>query len=192
MKFENLAIITAGIVVLTGTPAMADTPGGDTLTVDLSAAIAQRCGIAPSGSSSLSGASLDRAESHAFDFAIDCNTPFAIGVRSSSGGLSLAASGTLDTAGDGFSTLKPYSVALELQTDNGPMSGGKCGSAALTAAGSCAFYGASSGEGLGSGQRTAIRRTGSMTIAWSAGEDEARRAAGTYRDTLTIIVGPRT
>ena len=185
-------IIAASLAVFVlAQPAHAQTAGADTLTVDLAASIAQRCGIKAVGATTLTGASIDRAESYAFDFTLDCNTPFAIGVKSGNGALKLAGSSAIDAAGQGFSILKPYAVSLSVQTDNGPLEGGSCASEKLTGPGQCAFYGASSGEGLSSGQRTAIERTGSVGVSWTVVDGEARRAAGTYQDTLTIIVGVR-
>jgi spore coat protein U-like protein len=171
----------------------ADAPTSDSLSIAVTATIAPKCGIGPSGAAAGSVPDLEQAQTLNFDFKLDCNSPFAIGVSSQHGALRLKSTQNLNAGTDsqGFSLEKEYQVALSVQTDAGSLEGGSCGSKALKdGTGSCSFYGVSPGSGLSSGQRTAIDRTGTITVSWPASSgSDPRRAAGEYQDTITIVVG---
>jgi hypothetical protein len=94
-------------------------------------------------------------------------------------------------ARDGFSQERVYRVKLNVDTDGSPIETDYCGSRELAnAAGSCEFYSETPGKGLGSGDRTAIQKEGSLTVRWGAADDEGpRRVAGTYQDFITVVVG---
>lgn len=182
--------------LLGSSAAMAD----DSIRIDITATIVERCGISRDASAAdASAPDMDKAQQLRFPFKIDCNTPFAIGVSSQNGALRLsesdsAARSAVDgRSADGFANEKAYDVALNVETDGAPMQSDACSSRTLTGkGGKCAFYGTESGSGLSSGKRTAINRQGALTVSWKAGDDGVRRAAGSYRDTLTVVVGPRT
>jgi hypothetical protein len=172
--------------------------------VEVTADIAPRCDVEAQGPRSATDLRIDWATRLQFDFRLDCNAPFRIGLATLNGGLrqvAAANAGALDA--DGFATMMPYDVALRFDTDQaGWVDAGSCASAALTSsAGGCRFYGRAVGEGMSPGARvTAIARTGTLAISW-AGEDadgsggtsgRARLAAGDYADIITLVVGPRT
>lgn len=175
-------------------PAMATASDSDTITIDVKAKIEERCGIAANGpTSSASTPNLEAATTLNFGFKLNCNVPFAIGVSSENGALRLStATGNTDNA-NGFSVEKPYNVKLRVDTDGQPMTPDQCSSDALVRnSGGCAFFGKTPGQGLRSGQRTAINREGSIEVSWpSDASSGQRRAAGIYQDTLTVVVGVR-
>lgn len=179
-------------------PSTAFAADADHIAIDVTATIAERCGIArgPATLASAALPDLETAQTLGFDFQLDCNTPFAIAVSSSNGAMVLddpTRAGPVGRTETGFSNRKAYSVALALETDDAPIATRPCDAADLVAAGSaCPFYGTVAGQGLSSGRRTAIRRNGRVIVGWRGGDDGIRRAAGTYQDTLTIVVGPRT
>ncbi len=197
--FRVFGLSLAACAALTASPALAHGNGGgnnDQLRIEITARIAERCGISPGeGGSNVSG-NLENNETLTINFDIDCNTPFRIGVSSENGGLRLATAqrGDTNTDAQGFSIMKRYQVGLQVQTDGGLLDGGTCRSDELTSReGRCNFYGDRPGRGLSSGRRTAIDRTGTLTVSWNAQDGEGRRrVAGNYQDTLTIVVGPRT
>lgn len=173
------------------------TPAGakdvDAITIDVTARVAERCGIvAGSEQGSSSVPDLATAQTLTFGFTVDCNTPFRIGVSSQNGALRLTGAPGARTD-DGFSTEKEYRVGLHLETDGAPLDPEVCGSRALAdSTGDCAFFGATAGSGLSSGQSTAIGRRGTLTARWQADAGgEVRRVAGTYGDTLTVVIGVR-
>ncbi|MBX3561922.1 MAG: hypothetical protein KF780_08930 [Sphingomonas sp.] len=179
------------------TPAVAGgTPRGDPLRIEISARIAERCGLSAVNGQARAQGRLDQTESLQLAFNVDCNSPFRIGVNSAHGAMRLATANPRDsgTDGQGFSIEKGYDVALLVATDNGAIDGGTCHSSALTGRdGRCRFYGARPGQGISSGRDIAIGRTGSLTVSWRGGDDGGpRRAAGNYQDFLTVVIGPRT
>jgi hypothetical protein len=175
--------------------AIAKPPTGDKLKIDIEASIGERCGIMALGPTTRENSRIDQASSVAFDFRLDCNAPFHIGVAARNGGLQLAGSTTAQ-ASDGFATRKRYQASLQFQTDqDGLVDAGECEAAALTSANNaCSFFGDNPGQGFSPGrQTTAIGRDGSLTVSWTGDDAEAARfAAGTYEEVLTIVVGPRT
>lgn len=193
MLFQRSTAALAALVICCAAPAFAK----DSISIDVTASIAQRCGVSdvPSGAAATTP-DLDHAQNLSFGFNIDCNTPFAIGVSSQNGALVLqdGRDARSSETSDGFSREKEYSVALAVETDGAPLNSDFCSSAELTGKGkgkSCEFYGREAGTGMSSGRRTAIRRNGSVVVRWNASDRGARRAAGTYQDTLTVVVGPR-
>lgn len=171
-------------------------PKGDSLRIDIEASIERRCGIAALGAKSNDSGRIDQATRIAFNFSLDCNTPFKIGVAAEHGGLQLVGSTAPQQGKSGFSYRKAYVAGLQFNTDQaGTIAAGECASASLLAANAtCRFYGAEPGSGLYSGRNiTAIGREGELTVSW-AGEDAepVRLAAGVYKETITIIVAPST
>ncbi len=169
---------------------------GDVLTIDVSASIAQRCGVEAHGQRSNDTGRIDRATSISFNFRLDCNTPFRIGVSAQNGALTLASANGAIRDAAGFQLSKKYTVGLSFLTDqNGLVDVGSCSSDSLGPTGSaCQFFGAQPGQGYSPGRQvTAIGRDGSLQVSWSGEDNEpVRHAAGEYQDALTIVVGPRT
>jgi len=116
-------------------------------------------------------------------FGLDCNAPFELSVRSGRGGF--AATGSTE----GAAAPLPYEVAVSLDTDAGTDALGWCRADQLTDAGEgqCAF----GGKGWSSGDATAIDRTGTLKLRWSAPANAGVPAAGDYRDTIAINVAVR-
>jgi hypothetical protein len=176
--------------------AHAKAPVGDSLKIDIEASIGERCGISALGAKSKDAGRIDIANSVSFAFKLDCNTPFRIGVAAQNGAMQLVSPYSPTTDFGGFATHKGYVAGLSFNTDqDGLVDAGECDSAKLSAAqADCAFYSAQPGKGFSAGRRsTAIDSEGSLTVRWSGSEgDTARLVAGTYEETLTIVVGPRT
>lgn len=176
--------------------ALAKPPKGDVLQIDIEAQIGRRCGIAALGAKTNENGRIDQATRISFNFTLDCNTPFKIGVAAQHGGLQLAGTTAPQQGNGGFATRKAYVAGLQFNTDQaGTIAAGECGSASLLAAhATCRFYGAEPGSGLYSGRNiTAIGREGELTVSWSGEDAESTRlAAGSYSETLTIIVAPST
>jgi hypothetical protein len=176
--------------------ASADPPVGSSLRIAVEASISQRCGIAALGPNSNDSGRIDEPTRIAFNFSLDCNTPFKIGVSAQNGALQLTGNAPAQLVTGGFASRKSYVAGLQFGTDQaGTVTAGECDSVSLMAASAaCRFYGAEPGSGLFSGRdTTAIGREGQLTISWRGDDAEAvRLAAGTYQEILTIIVAPST
>jgi hypothetical protein len=176
--------------------AHAKPPVGDSLKIDIEASIGERCGISALGAKSKDAGRIDTANSVSFNFKLDCNTPFRIGVAAQNGAMQLVSAYALATDLGDFATHKGYIAGLSFNTDqDGLVDAGECDSVKLSAAQpDCVFYSAQPGKGFSAGRRsTAIGTEGALTIRWSGSEGDTRRlVAGTYEETLTIVVGPRT
>jgi hypothetical protein len=181
---------------LAGGVAFARPVVGDSLKIDIEASIGERCGISALGARSRDAGGIDIANSVSFNFVLDCNTPFRIGVAAQNGAMQLVSTAGASTNFGGFATRKAFVAGLVFNTDqDGLVDAGECDSDKLSAAqADCGFYGAQSGRGFSAGRHsTAIGTEGSLTVRWSGSErDQARLAAGTYEEILTIVVGPRT
>lgn len=114
-------------------------------------------------------------------FAIDCNTPFNLRVRSDGGAFVL-----LDAA-PGSAAHVPYRVSLTLETDAGHRDLGWCDAAALTltSSGVCPYGAGSIGQGWSSGDDTAIGKTGSLRLRWDEPQP-GETVAGRYGDIIVI------
>ena len=176
--------------------ASAKTPTTDTLKIDVTASISERCGVQALGPRVKDGGRIDRATVLAFNFKLDCNMPFKIGVAAQNGALRLVSQNNAQSDPAGFSVMKKYNVGLSFMTDqDGLIDAGDCASEKLNASDpTCKFYGAQPGMGFSPGrQTTAIGREGALTISWDGEDAEpVRHAAGAYQETLTIVVAPRT
>lgn len=186
-----MAALAAAVALLAAPAAAANDV--DTVTIDVTARVAERCGIvAGSETAPTTVPDMTTAQTLTYGFNIDCNTPFRIGVSSQNGALRLTGAAG-DRTGDGFSTEKDYRVGLHVETDGAPLDPEACSSRALVdGTGDCAFFGATAGSGLSSDERTAISRHGTITARWAADRGgEVRRVAGTYQDILTVVIGVR-
>lgn len=187
-----MAVCAAATAWAGGPTSIAKAEPNDTVRVDVTAAVPSRCGFKTAPSGMTSAASIETAQSIPFDFVLDCNAPFAIGVKSANGGL--AFQGTRDESGFAFE--KGYRVGLSMQTSAGDVQAEPCQAAQLTAtaasADRCGFFAAAAGEGLSSGEAVAIDQTGRLTVSWTGrASSEPRAAAGSYQDTLIITLGVR-
>lgn len=173
----------------TGAQALDSAPGPDLVTIEVSARVVDRCGFSVAPKNMTAAADLTVAQAIAFDFTLDCNTPFVIGVRSANGAMTHR--GAPDASG--FAFAKRYEVGLAVATSGAGLAPLPCHSDTLTADASarCAFYGSQVGEGLASGDDTAIGKPGTLTVRWDDGGGGPRLAAGDYTDTLTIAVAAR-
>jgi hypothetical protein len=172
----------------------------DQASVAIEARIAPRCQLSATDRGDGNDLRIDRAARFSLGFLLDCNTPFRIGMASANGGLRLEGAAAGNDAADGFARLKPYRLALRFDTDSQPnFDAGSCAaSQILASSAACAFFAARPGEGISPGERvTAINQPGQIQIEWQA-EDAgaegiaARLAAGSFSDTITLVIGPRT
>jgi hypothetical protein len=160
------------------------------LTVELTTEVPPRCGFV-GGSLSGQGSTPDLDQSARFDIRIklDCNTPFAFGVVADRGKLT-----NLDASPDGssYAFAKPYRVSVALDTDRGTIRSDRCVSTDLVSGGQCSFAADAPGAGLSSRRGISINRDAVLTVEWADQSTAGNRlAAGRYRDTLTLVVGPR-
>jgi spore coat protein U-like protein len=170
----------------------------ETVKLDISASIPARCGLIDLAKAPLTAADLTQDASMTLPFKVDCNQPFVIRMSSSNGGMRYLGEGD----SFGFMTFKPYEVALDVGLSGGSSLSRSCGSTALNpssaaAAGEgmgvgCEFYGTAFRTGLSSGDAIAASDAGpsSLKISWR-GASIRRMRAGSYQDTLTIVVEPR-
>ena len=166
--------------------------------LDITASIAPRCGLVDLTNVQLPRADVTVAASMDVPFKVDCNQPFVIRITSGNGGLRLIGEGN----SFGFVTFKPYDVKLDLGLSNEPNISRTCASAALntaTAASAgegmgmgCDFFGTAVRSGLSSGNAIAAgdAAPSNLKISWRGGS-QGRMLAGSYQDTLTIVVEPR-
>lgn len=150
------------------------------LRIDLKGRVTARCELvtppAPIGR-----LPLDRAGESQAAFAIDCNAPFILRVRSGEGGFA-----SVDPT-PGIETLMPYQVSVAVGTDAGRQDLGWCDAAALTntAAAGCVFSPAAASRGWSSGDATAIDQTGALRLRWEE-KTSGAPLLGAYRDTIII------
>lgn len=174
---ETLAVAAMG----SGYTAMDAPLGSPTeLRVDLKGSVAPRCELV-TPPAEMSRLPLTRDGESQSGFAIDCNTPFILRVRSGEGGFA-----SVDPT-PGIETLVPYQVSVAVGTDGGRQDLGWCDAAALTevSAGSCAYAPAGATRGWSSGEAVAIRQTGALRLRWKENTAGAP-LLGAYRDTLII------
>jgi len=181
-----LAAIGAVMTLMNGTAAAHDGP----LTVELTSDVPPRCGFV-GGSLSGQSSTPDLEQPARFDIRVklDCNTPFAFGIVADRGQLT-----NLDASPDGssFAFAKPYRVSVALDTDKGTIRSDRCLSTDLVIGGSCSFAADAPGAGLSSRRGIAINRDAVLTVEWPDQSTMGNRlAAGRYRDTITMVVGPR-
>ena len=159
----------------------------DGVEIVVSATVAERCGFAPGGPSTLNVA-VDLEEAHSQNLALrlDCNTPFQVTAKSEAGRLTnRSASDDLS----GYAFTKAYGFSIELDTDAGKIRSGRCLSSTLVDGGDCVL---AQPGGLGSGDGVAIGRDATLTVDWPAQTTLGRRlAAGDYSDTITISIAAR-
>lgn len=104
--------------------------------------------------------------------AVDCNTPFNIRALSAKGAIKTSA-----PASPGVGNSVPYSFGLNVALQGNTTAAVSCTSAQM-AANSCV---------LSSGNKTANRKTGTLTVQWNA--PATKLAAGAYSDTITLSIG---
>ena len=191
-RVRSLAVF--GLVLASAPAAALAAP--DSLSIHVTATVAQRCGIT-AGEHSSAPLRIDQSQSFALGFDLDCNTPFRIGLSSRRGAMRLIAAPEGATDLDGFGIEKSYAVALTVATDSlGNVDAGSCMSHdLLDRQGTCPFFGhprAQTGFSPGD-HETAIQRHGQILISWTGDDGTAARrlAAGDYQDILTVEVAPQ-
>lgn len=153
--------------------------------IDLRGRVAARCDlVAPL--SGFDNFDMNRAGQAQGVFAIDCNTPFILRVRSERGGFAS------DMDIPGVEVLTPYQVSVQVGTDDGRQNLGWCDAAALSPAGgeSCIYAPTAAGGGWSSGDAIAIGQSGSLALRWRDPAGENARA-GAYNDTIIIELAVR-
>lgn len=185
------AAITAGSGLLAALliiqPAQAAT---DSVAIDVVARIKERCGFASSGPTNITAPrDLESAANFSLAVGLDCNTPYALGVTSQRGALTNI---DANDDGSGFSFSKRYRVSVMLETDKGAVRSAPCTSNEMADGGRCAFASLVPGRGLKSGAGISVGRNAVISIDWAAQAlAQPRLAAGRYKDTLILVVGPR-
>ncbi|WP_395337160.1 hypothetical protein WBP06_21710 [Novosphingobium sp. BL-8H] len=162
----------------------------DSVAIDVTARIKERCGFAAAGPDAVAAPrDLETAANFSLAVGLDCNTPYALGVTSQSGALL-----NVDNAddGSGYAFSKRYRVSVALETDKGVVRSTRCTSDEMEEGGRCDFASMVPGRGLKSGAGISVGRNAVITIDWpSQAAAEPRLAAGHYKDTLILVVGPR-
>ena len=150
------------------------------LQVELRGQVAARCDLTapPALGGHLNFGRSGRVQSA---FAIDCNTPFVMRVRSRHGAFVSA------EPAPGAAARTPYEIHVEVGTDAGRQNLGWCESASLgdEGAGSCAYASRAVGGGWSAGDATAIEQSGSIQMRWDEPEADAPRL-GSYSDVIII------
>ncbi len=183
-----LLLALSWVVLLSGVgPAQAAT---DSVAIDVVARIKERCGFVSGAPAGITAPrDLESAANFSLAIGLDCNTPYALGVTSQRGALT-----NVDAAddGSGFSFSKRYRVSLALNTDRGIVRSAPCISDEMADGGRCAFATLMPGRGLRSGAGISVGRNAVISIDWAAhASAQPRLAAGHYKDTLILVVGPR-
>lgn len=186
----DLAVQVASIAAATLLMSMPVQARSDSVEVEISAKIKERCGFAAAGPASLQAPrDLETAARLSVAIGLDCNTPYALGVTSEHGALVNIDS---NDDGSGYAFSKRYRLSVALETDKGIVRSTACGSRDLVVGGECALASAIPGEGLKSGRGISVGRDAIITIDWPSQSSLPRRlAAGRYRDSLILVVGPR-
>ena len=155
-----------------------------TVTIDVTGKVAERCGFSTPPADQAALGDLTAPGSLNVPFTVDCNTPFRIRAMSSNGGLKTRAANAT-----GFTNTLDYNLQLQVGTDAGALQA-TCEAGALAGGGGdCAFYGNCAGQGLSSGEGVALKAPGALKFNWTAAPK--RLVAGTYTDTVTIVVEAR-
>lgn len=186
------ATLLAGLALGVAAPACAaDVTPTDHVRILVSADVVGRCGFDQQLVSSATSYDIAAAQSHDYAFQMNCNTPFEVRVKSDNGAMAFDGS----HPNDGFAYAKPYTVGLSINTDQGVLNPPDCDASQLKAgigdASTCAFYGESAHHGLSSGTAISIGDPAKLTVSWTAVAAGPRPAAGNYKDTITVVVAPR-
>ena len=173
----------AAICLLCASPLNA-ADGSTTVTVDVQANVAARCGIAAIGSRQNDAVAIDSAQALTFSFNLDCNTGFRIGVRAAHGALRLTTAPRDAQDLGGFGVERDYLVALTLSTDDSAtVAAGQCSSRDLAqGAGTCPFFGRPrDGAGFSPGEESNGDQSRRVTDRELARQQHSGRAAAGRR-----------
>lgn len=197
-----VAALAAAAPCLAQTAYYGGSPDRLTLTVDVRASVAARCGFLPASAPGANYVEPD-FETQGFDrvaaFKLDCTSASRVGVVSSNGGLATGGA----AAGPGYTALAPYDVQLTLN-GNAVSASATCGAKDLVATGSaCAptylpaagpnFSGpASATKGLRLAGPATIGSDSTIRLKANAYAGSPILTAGTYVDTLTVTISPAT
>ena len=203
MRFRKIIAVSSAVAGLTfvfsESAQAADAVFGDRVRLQVSANIPSRCGISEAPVVPNIIHDVTRRTSIEMPFKVDCNQPFVMSLTSKNGGF--RAEGGVNQFGFlGFTT---YNVDLKLGLNDDSVVTRSCGSASLNPASAassgefvglgCDFYNTDRRSGLSSGNAiaTAESANSSLKISWSDASASRRMIAGSYQDTLTIVVEPR-
>ena len=160
----------------------ADAPLGAAteLAIDLRGRVAARCELT-TPPAEMTQLALGRSGQAQTAFALDCNTPFLMRVRSGAGGF------RNDEATVGVEPMLPYEISVAVDTDEGRQDLGWCDASALTdmPGKACAYAPTAAGRGWSSGEAIAIDQKGQLRLRWSDNASE-RPLLGAYRDIIVI------
>lgn len=192
----------AAIVVAAAQPAAAQTfqyayydaspkPASTSLSIPVTAKVNTRCGFQEVINKNVDAGFIDETNwSDSVSFVPECTTRWRIAISSANGGL--LTSGAASPA-DGYLNKAPYTVALNIKTDEGDVNR-SCAAADLhsTAGSACDFKGtASMTEGLRVARSYQLTPS-SITVSAPKYAGPGVLISGTYQDTLTITVSPST
>jgi len=162
-------------------------PNQIVLTIPVKASVGGRCGFkagtAPSGTYNQPNFDVTGLN-HDFVFELDCTGPSRVAVVSTNGGLKTAGS-----VPAGYTTLAPYTVALNLVGSSATATD-SCLAATLVTGSTCAFLGpASTSVGLRLAA-SSINQSGSYLRVTAPPYSAAspQLVAGSYADTLTVTI----
>ncbi len=191
-----LAIVSAVSAVAIASPAAAQTtayavgqgsPNQIALSIPVKASVGGRCGFkagtAPSGTYNQPNFDVTGLN-HDFVFELDCTGPSRVAVVSTNGGLK-----TGGTVPAGYTTLAPYTVALNL-VGSSTTATANCLAATLVTGSTCSFLGpASTTVGLRLAA-SSLNQTGSYLRVTAPPYTAAspQLVAGSYADTLTVTI----
>ncbi len=148
----------------------------ETVTIELSGEILPRCEVS-SLENTVDLGLLNMAGEREIHFDFHCNESFSYKLSSHHGGLKHSAAAQSDAAG--FSSLLPYTIDINIPTDDGAIID-RCESIHLKAG--------SQGCGMQtSGGSTAIGKTATLVIRW---HPDATPVAGIYQDVLRLTLEP--
>lgn len=182
-KARRTAALCATLAALPlAAPAAAENGAPDALTLSIVGEIPERCGFQTLPPATISLGDLGQGGSAVVPLGLDCNTGFRIRMSSANGALAAERPSRV------FGNRLDYQVRFRVGTDAGSLEAA-CTASALKSGG-CPLFGPTPGAGgLSSGDAVAIDEAGALTIDWVAPTEVL--TAGTYSDTLTIVLEAR-
>jgi hypothetical protein len=158
---------------------------GDTIQLTVQGHVTAACSL--SGGSSVQLGDVTGTGTKSLALNVNCNAPFAYALVSTNG--ALKSDGVVKVIGGVFQTSQPYTVTTSFVTDVGAFGDTSLASSTLTATNAAPCEGATFSNTCpfaNSGAGVALNQSATLTIGWSA--PTAPLVAGTYSDTLTVVV----
>lgn len=159
-------------------------PAAGQVVITAEGEVPESCALSLPTASQLNLGDLASTAPRVIDVNVSCNTPWTYSLVSTKLGLTAQ---TAAPSGGGFTTVVPYNVTTQFQTDAGAF-GDVVASTGLTAANAagCVANNAAGCAFADSGAAVSINRTGTLTLQWSTPSDPLLASA--YSDTLTLTV----